>query len=104
MLHYLNNGNYNFYHILLSPFFLFIQPPNQKVPFLKRTICSLMLNLLFLINLLKYPLIFLFLNLMINTPNHFTSINTNLSNTPKNSFINLYTLNIRDFKIGRAHV
>ena len=33
---------------------------------------------------------------MINTPNTSTSINTNLSNIPENSFINLYTLNIRD--------
>ena len=34
---------------------------------------------------------------MINTPNSFTPINTNLSNTPENSFINLCTLNIRGF-------
>src|SRR6266540_1586114 len=61
-----------------------------------RIICSLILNLLFLINLLRYPLIFLFPNLMINTSNTSTSINTNLSNIPENSFINLYTLNIRD--------
>ncbi len=58
-----------------------------------RMICSLMLNLL--INLLRYSLIFLFSNLMINTPNTSTPINTNLSNTPENSFINLCTLNIR---------
>src|SRR6266542_3748042 len=61
-----------------------------------RMICSLMPNLLFLINFLRYPLIFLFLNLMINTSNTSTFINTNLSNTPDNSFINLCTLNIRD--------
>jgi len=32
---------------------------------------------------------------MINTPNPFTSLNMNLSNTSKNFFINLCTLNIR---------
>jgi len=32
---------------------------------------------------------------MINTPHPFTPINTNLSNTTENSFINLCTLNIR---------
>jgi len=32
---------------------------------------------------------------MINIPNTSIPINTDLSNTPENSFINLYTLNIR---------
>ncbi len=32
---------------------------------------------------------------MINTPIPSSITNTNLSNTPDNSFINLYTLNIR---------
>src|SRR6266498_4359154 len=60
-----------------------------------RTICSLMLNPLSLISLLRYPLIFLFLNLMINTSNPFIPINIPLSNPPENSFINLCTLNIQ---------
>jgi len=54
-----------------------------------------MLNPLFLTNLLRYPPTFPFQNTMINTSNPSLLTNTNLCNTPENSFINLCTLNIR---------
>src|SRR6266498_4353179 len=63
--------------------------------FLTMIICLLMLNHPFLNSLLRYLPIFSSLNLMINTPIPSSITNTNLSNTPENSFINLCTLNIR---------
>src|SRR6266542_4327615 len=93
MHRFLNSANYNSHHIQLL--ILYLLPLLNLLMSLMMIICLLMPNHPFLNNLLRYLPTFPFLNPMINTPIPSSITNTNLSNTPDNSFINLCTLNIR---------
>src|SRR6266498_4074127 len=93
MHQFLNSDNYNSHHIQFLILHLIL--PLNLLMFLTMIICLLMLNHPFLTSLLRYLPTFPFLNLMINTPTPLSNTNTNLSNSPENSFINLCTLNIR---------